>query len=163
MPAIRLCKIALVGSCALYLLLVALNNVIDYSSNFSFVRHVMSMVDTFSGNKLMGRAIRAPWVHHLSYGLIIVWEALAGATCLLGAARALRALRAAPDEFARSQAMAAVGLTAGLLLWLLAFLVVGGEWFVMWQSQQWNGQDAAARSFAVMGVVLILWLLPERV
>ena len=38
---------------------------------------------------------------------------------------------------------------------LFGFLVVGGEWFLMWQSSKWNGQNAAARLFLVFGIVLL--------
>jgi predicted small integral membrane protein len=41
------------------------------------------------------------------------------------------------------------------------FLSVGGEWFLMWQSKIWNGQDAAFRMFACNGIVLILLVLPD--
>ena len=34
-------------------------------------------------------------------------------------------------------------------------MAVGGEWFLMWQSKVWNGQDAAFRLFAMMGVSLV--------
>jgi predicted small integral membrane protein len=37
----------------------------------------------------------------------------------------------------------------------VAFLSVGGEWFLMWQSKNWNGQDAAFRMFTVVGIVLL--------
>jgi predicted small integral membrane protein len=40
-------------------------------------------------------------------------------------------------------------------MWLVAFLTVGAEWFLMWQSTKWNGQEAAFRMFAVVGIVLI--------
>jgi predicted small integral membrane protein len=46
-------------------------------------------------------------------------------------------------------------------MWLVAFLSIGAEWFLMWQSHTWNGQDAAFRMFAVVGIVLIVLLLPE--
>jgi predicted small integral membrane protein len=46
-------------------------------------------------------------------------------------------------------------------MWLVAFLDVGGEWFLMWQSQVWNGQEAAFRMFAVVGIVLLILLQPE--
>jgi predicted small integral membrane protein len=29
-------------------------------------------------------------------------------------------------------------------------MAVGGEWFAMWQSSQWNGQDAAFRITMIM-------------
>jgi predicted small integral membrane protein len=48
-----------------------------------------------------------------------------------------------------------------MLQWFVAFLCVGAEWFLMWQSKSWNGQEAAFRMFAVEGVVLVVLLLPE--
>jgi len=41
-------------------------------------------------------------------------------------------------------------------MWLVAFLSIGGEWFLMWQSKTWNGQEAAFRMFTVIGIVLLL-------
>jgi predicted small integral membrane protein len=42
-----------------------------------------------------------------------------------------------------------------MLQWYIAFLTVGAEWFLMWQSPSWNGQEPAMRMFLVMGVSLI--------
>ena len=41
-------------------------------------------------------------------------------------------------------------------MWLVAFLSVGGEWFLMWQSKVANGQTTAFRMFTVVGIVLLL-------
>jgi predicted small integral membrane protein len=49
-----------------------------------------------------------------------------------------------------------LALTLSLLLWVVAFLSVGGEWFLMWQSRTWNGEEAAFRMFAVVGLVLLI-------
>jgi predicted small integral membrane protein len=36
-------------------------------------------------------------------------------------------------------------------------MVVGGEWFAMWQSKTWNGQEAAFRFYcAVLGVLVFV-------
>ena len=43
----------------------------------------------------------------------------------------------------------------------LGFLVVGGEWFQMWQSKTWNGQEAAFRFIACIGLVLIFVNQPD--
>jgi predicted small integral membrane protein len=43
----------------------------------------------------------------------------------------------------------------------VAFISVGGEWFLMWQSKTWNGQDAAFRMFVVLGIILVYLSLPE--
>jgi predicted small integral membrane protein len=47
------------------------------------------------------------------------------------------------------------GLTLNLLQWLVAFLTIGAEWFLMWQSKTWNGQEAAFRMFACVALVLL--------
>jgi predicted small integral membrane protein len=41
-------------------------------------------------------------------------------------------------------------------------MTVGGEWFLMWQSRIWNGQDAAFRLFAFMGVSLLFLNQPDE-
>jgi predicted small integral membrane protein len=43
----------------------------------------------------------------------------------------------------------------------VAFLSVGAEWFLMWQSKTWNGQDAAFRMFAVEGILLVILMISE--
>jgi predicted small integral membrane protein len=38
---------------------------------------------------------------------------------------------------------------------IMGFMVLGGEWFQMWQSPQWNGQEAAFRFYLTILAVLI--------
>ena len=54
-----------------------------------------------------------------------------------------------------------MALTREPAMWMVAFLSVGGEWFLMWQSKVWNGQEAAFRMFAVIGIVLLLVAQPD--
>ena len=57
MIAVRLVKLVLVASLALFALLVAYDNVVDYESNYAFVRHTLIMDTTFPDNALkIGRA-----------------------------------------------------------------------------------------------------------
>jgi predicted small integral membrane protein len=72
-----------------------------------------------------------------------------------------RTLRAPAVEFNRAKRIAVAALAASLLMWLVAFLSVGGEWFLMWQSKTWNGQDAAFRMFTVVALVLLLVAQPD--
>lgn len=46
-------------------------------------------------------------------------------------------------------------------MWLVAFIDVGGEWFLMWQSRIWNGQEEAFRNFAVIAIVLLILMQPD--
>ena len=121
----------------------------------------MNMSTTFPGNHGMWRAINAPWMHHLTYASIILWEAVTAGLCWFGAARLLRAARGSSAGFFAAKSAAVAGLSLSLLQWLIAFLTVGGEWFLMWQSQTWNGQIAAGRMFDAVGIVLLCLVLPD--
>ncbi|QMV19473.1 DUF2165 family protein [Granulicella sp. 5B5] len=157
----RLAKVLLLAAMAFFFTLVVLNNTTDFDSNYQFVRHVLMMDSTFPGNHGMWRAVSAPWVHLAFYCSIIAWETLNAVLCWWGAVSLLRALRAPVVEFQRAKRVGIAALTAGMLLWFVAFLSVGAEWFLMWQSKLWNGQDAAFRMFACEGIVLVILLLGE--
>lgn len=157
----RLAKVLLLAAMAFLFTLVVLNNTTDFDSNYQFVRHVLMMDSTFPGNHGMWRAISAPGVHLVFYVSIIVWETLNAVLCWWGAVALLRALRAPTVEFQRAKRIGIAALTAGMLLWFVAFLSVGAEWFLMWQSKLWNGQDAAFRMFTCEGIVLLILLTGE--
>jgi len=53
----------------------------------------------------------------------------------------LKSYRADRAQFAAALNVAVFALTTSLLMWLVAFLDVGGEWFLMWQSKMWNGHE----------------------
>ncbi len=78
-----------------------------------------------------------------------------------GAVRLLRALRLPAAAFNLAKRVAMMALTLSMLMWLVAFLSVGAEWFLMWQSHTWNGQEPAFRMFAVVGLVLLILMQPE--
>jgi len=158
---IRLCKIVLTACSGLFLLLVVFNNLTDYDSNYQFIRHVLGMDTTFPGNSGMWRAISRPAIYRVFYAIIIAWEAAAGALIGAGAWRLWRARAASAESWGRAKGLAAAGLTLSLVQWYFAFLTVGGEWFLMWQSKIWNGQEAAFRIFAVMGLSLIFLCLRD--
>ncbi len=153
--ALRFAKIALVAALALYYTLVVFNNVTDYDSNFQFVRHVLMMDSTFPGNHGMWRALNQPGGHTLCYVVIILCEAAAAVLCWWGAVRLASAWRGAADGFNRAKDVAVCGLTLAMLMWLGAFLAVGSEWFLMWQSKTWNGREPAFHMFIVTGIVLL--------
>jgi predicted small integral membrane protein len=159
--AARLSKTLLLASMALYFTLVVLNNTTDFDSNFQFVRHVLSMDSTFPGNQVLWRALHAPAIHLGFYLGIISWELLNSVLCWMGTIALLRARNSSPEIFAKAKRTGTLALTAGLLLWLVPFISIGGEWFLMWQSKIWNGQEAAFRMFTIEALILGLLLQPE--
>ena len=151
----RLAKIALVASVGLFALMVGLDNIFDYQTNFEAVRHVLSM-DTLPPGAAFGwRAITLATLHHLTYGFIILTEVASAAFLVMGAGRMARAARYDAAIFNESKRLAIAGLVALFLLYFVGFLIVGGEWFEMWRSNGWNFQEAAFRFAVVIGVILI--------
>lgn len=158
---LRAAKVLLVFGVAVFYTLVVFNNITDYDSNYQFVRHVMMMDSTFPGNRGMWRALNSPALHTAMYISIIGWESVTMLLSWWGGYRMARALRGADRTFHLAKRVSIVALTLSLLMWLVAFLSVGGEWFLMWQSKSWNGQDAAFRMFTVIGIVLLFVVQPE--
>jgi predicted small integral membrane protein len=158
---IRLAKVLLLFAVALFYTIVVFNNITDYNSNYLFVYHVLQMDSTFPGNQGMWRAVHSTFVYHSFYDSIICWEALTGALAWVGGLRLLRKLRAPVLEFNLAKRVAVSALTLSLLMWFIAFLTIGAEWFLMWQSKTWNGQEAAFRMFTVVGIVLIFLAMPD--
>jgi predicted small integral membrane protein len=158
---LRVAKLLLVFAVALFYTLVVFNNITDYNSNYQFVRHVLMMDSNSLGNHEMWRATNSPEWHTAFYVSIIAWEAIVMLLCWWGGVCLARALSAPAPVFMQSKRVSVAALTLALLMWLVAFLDIGGEWFLMWQSKTWNGQDAAFRMFTVIGVVLLLLAQPD--
>ena len=152
---VRLSRILLLAAIALWLSLVAFGNLTDYGSNWPFVQHVLAMDTIFPSAGIHYRAITSPLLQHLAYGLIIATETLAAVLCWLGVWRLWRARTAPAVLFHRAKRMSVLGLTIGVMLWLGGFIAVGGEWFGMWMSTQWNGLESAFRFVMVLLVALV--------
>ena len=142
MLAVRLVKTSMVASIALFALLVAFDNVVDYDSNYEFVRHTLSMDTTFPGNALRGRAITSPVVWGIVYWVIILVEAATGIVLALARSASRSTSGQARPASMGPRRWSSIGVGLGFLLWFTGFMVVGGEWFAMWQSKAWNGQQA---------------------
>ncbi|WP_437045331.1 DUF2165 domain-containing protein [Streptomyces sp. enrichment culture] len=152
--ALPLAATLLTGTLALYITLVAVGNITDFGTNQQFVRHVLAMDTTFRDEDLMWRAITTEWIQDAAYVLIIVWECVAALVLLYGTWLWLR------RDHPRARRVSTYGLLMLMLLFGAGFIAIGGEWFAMWQSEQWNGLDAATRVFLLSGVVLIVDQLP---
>jgi len=147
------------SSLALFAFLVAFGNLTDYGSNFHFVQHVLSMDTTFPDNTLRWRAITNPTLWHVAYWLIIAGEALTCAAYTIGSVALLRNLRASSAAFNHAKRFIYIATALGFLVWFTGFMAIGGEWFAMWQSQMWNGQEAAFRFYAtILGVGIFIVL-----
>jgi len=158
---VRLSKTLLVFLTGVFFLLVGIDNMIAYDTNFAFVVHVMSMDTTFPDNGLMWRAVTDPTLHHGAYWIIIGVELLTGLLCVAGALRLYKERYAEAADFGHAKALATAGLVLGFVLFFFGFLTIGAEWFQMWQSSSWNGQQEAFRMLASVGFVLVFLSLRD--
>ncbi|MER7901031.1 DUF2165 domain-containing protein [Streptomyces sp. NPDC096046] len=154
--ALSLAATLLTATIALYTALVAFGNITDFGTNQQFVRHVLAMDTTFKDEDLMWRAITSQGLQDAVYVGIIVWETLAALVLIYGSWLWVR------RDDARARRMSGYGLLMVMLLFGAGFIAIGGEWFAMWQSESWNGLDAATRIFLFSGVVLIVNQLSAR-
>jgi predicted small integral membrane protein len=156
----RLAKSVMCLCLATFALLVAVDNIIDYGTNYAFVQHVLSMDTVFPDTALRWRAVTSPMLWRIGYASIIAGEAAAGLCFLVGGAVMLASL-GAPERFIAAKSWVVAASTIAFLVWFLGFMVGGGEWFQMWQSQTWNGQQPAFRFYVTALLVLIFVQQPE--
>jgi len=157
----RSAKLALLAGVGLYYTLVVLGNLTDFGTNYEFVRHVLSMDTTIPGNREMWRAITSSSLQLAFYWSIILWEAATAVLVWWGWVALIRTLRQSAAVFNAAKRIAIAALTLSLFMWLVAFIAIGGEWFEMWQSSTWNGQEEAFRMFVVVGLVFLFLLQPD--
>jgi predicted small integral membrane protein len=147
-------------SLSIFALLVGFNNLADYDSNYAFVQHTLSMDTVFPENTLKYRAILDPSLWKLAYGLIIFAEFLTGTLLLAGVTCMFRNMNS-PVAFAQAKNWIYLGCLVGFMLWFFGFIVVGGEWFCMWQSEKWNGIEAAFRFVVLIMFTFLFTAMPE--
>ncbi|MFJ8749173.1 DUF2165 domain-containing protein [Streptomyces sp. NPDC102441] len=141
----------LTATVALLVALVAFGNITDFGTNRDFVRHVLAMDTTFQDEDLMWRAVTSRALQDAAYVAIIAWETVAALVLLAGTWLWAR-------RSPRARQISTAGLVMVLLLFGMGFLAIGGEWFAMWQSDDWNGLDAATRNVVLSGVALLVVL-----
>lgn len=148
--ALHLTGTLLTATVALYMVLVVFGNITDFGTNQAFVQHVLAMDTTFKDEDLMWRAITNEGLQNTAYVAIIVWETVAALVLVYGAWLGFR------RDDVRARRVSTYGLLMVMLLFGAGFMAIGGEWFSMWQSEDWNGLDAALRVFVLSGVVLLV-------
>ena len=136
-------------------------NVADYWTNFAFVTHVLDMDQLPKESSIRWRAITSVTLHHAIYLLIIATEIVITALAVKGAISMARQRKASAPSFQKAKSSAVVALTLGFLLYEGGFVALAGEWFGMWQAQQWNGVPSAFRAATTMLGVLIFVSLKD--
>ncbi|MGE7022463.1 DUF2165 family protein [Solibacillus cecembensis] len=160
--ALRLLKTVVLLLAGLFGLFVFAGNLMDYNSNYEFVLHVLSMDTTFEGNALMWRAIESPILYTIAYWGLIIAEGTFSLLAFIGVYHMLKNIRATGRQFNQAKSFGFYAFMLGFAIWYLGFIVIGSEWFAMWQSQIWNGKETAMDITIVwIGFAILLALKDE--
>lgn len=169
--SLSVAALVLVATNGLYMLLVAFGNITDYDTNYAFVERVLAMDTTNFGQgqdvnldpDIMWRAIDNPVLANVGYIGLIIAEALAGIVLLIAVIAWVRAMRGSVS-FAAARSLATLGLILVILVFFTAFITVGGEWFNMWRSVDWNGLDPALQNavLAILTLVVVHMVRDEK-
>lgn len=160
--AVRLTQIFVILAVAIYASLVFLGNLMDYNSNYQFVKHVLGMDTTFEDNALMWRSITNEGMVTAAYWLLIAVEGIVAALAWISGIKMLRALKKPYEVFSGAKTLGFYAFMLGFLLWFIGFIGLGSEWFAMWQSDIWNGKQTAMDITTVLGIFLIIFMMPAE-
>ena len=158
-PVARLVTSVFVLMVASYYLVVAFDNITNptnpNASNWPFVQGVLSGDGVPADSGFEWRFIDATWFQAASYIGIMAMEAITGAVLLIGGVLGLRAARST-SGWAAAQRWTYVGGLAGLTVFFFGFIVVGGNWFIMYLNSKWNGLEPAFQNSVATLLMLVL-------
>ncbi|MGV3278021.1 DUF2165 family protein [Rickettsiales bacterium LUAb2] len=146
-------------------LIVGIDNIIDYNTNYQFVYHVLRMdsMETFFSNSpaLVARAIHSTVIYKIFYALIILGELITGLLFLAGSVLLFINIFNNNTKFIIMGKICCIfgGITA-IAIWYFGFAVVGGEYFSMW-ANTFTGQMKAYTFVTFILIALIYISIKE--
>lgn len=144
---------------ALYYLVVGFDNITNptnpNASNWPFVQGVLSGEGVPADSGFEWRFIDATWFQALAYIGVMVTETVTGILLLIGGIAGLRGSRTCP-RWGNAQKWTYAGGILGLAVFFLGFMVIGGNWFIMYLNSKWNGLEPAFQNSTMTVLMLVL-------
>jgi len=145
---------------ASYYLVVAFDNITNptnpNASNWPFVKGVLSGDGVPADSGFEWRFIDATWFQVISYIGIMTMELLAGIVLLIAGIRGLRSAHSS-QRWSSAQKWTFVGGILGLTVFMFGFIVVGGNWFIMYLNSKWNGLTPAfENTMFTLGMLILV-------
>lgn len=155
-------KIVLTFFIAIFCLTVAINNIIDYDVNFTFLKHIVTM-DTmqpwFDMKIAAARAITNPSIHIVLYDCIIAGEFSAGLFALWASINMLKNIND-NEKFYRAKSTFVIAVGLMLTVWYFGFNVIAANWFYMWANQY--DASVPAFHFSFFALLLLIYILRDE-
>lgn len=159
---IRVLQLFVITCLALYTTFIFAGNLMDYNSNYQFVKHVLAMDTTFPHNHLMWRSITNHTADNLAYWGVIAAEGTVAALGWIASGLMCRRFRQSAERFNGAKTLGFYAFMLAIAIWFIGFLCIGSEWFAMWQSSTWNGKQTAMDIVEIVGVFLLIYMVPVQ-
>lgn len=131
---IRITKILLVVTVALWGLLGALGNISNWDETIGAIGAATTMA-TFEGGVESWKATSNPAVLWLGTLFILLSKVATGAMCSVGAWRMWQARDGDAAGFAASKEIALAGCAVAVIMLFGGFTVIAESWFELWRSE----------------------------
>ena len=142
-----------------YYLVVGFDNITNptnpNASNWPFVQGVLSGDGVPADSGFEWRFIDATWFQAISYIMIMTLETITGIVLLVAGFKGLRGSHNAA-RWSSAQKWTFIGGFLGLGVFFFGFMVVGGNWFIMYLNSKWNGLEPAFQNSVMTVSMLIL-------
>lgn len=143
---INIIKAIVVATVALFFSLIAFNNLTDFETNGQMIAHILKL-ESVHNETIAWRAIENTSIHLWVYWMFIIAEIITAVFCWMGCIRLLSG----------HTQTATLGLLFGFLIYMVGFVVIGSEWFNLWQSDLSNGQiKGLLYSILLLGCMLFV-------
>jgi predicted small integral membrane protein len=144
---------------AAYYLVVGFDNITNPTNpnagNWPFVQGVISGDGVPADSGFEWRFIDATWFQAIAYIGVMTAETITGFLLLIAGIKGLRASPTCP-RWGQAQKWTYAGGILGLAVFFLGFMVIGGNWFIMYLNSKWNGLEPAFQNSAMTALMLVL-------
>lgn len=151
---LRIMKILLVLSVALWGLVSAFGNLTDWSGTTGAVSAVTSMT-TFEDGTAHWRATSNPVIIMAGALFIMLSKIIAGLLCLEGARRMWGTRKNDAAAFAKAKIFALTGCAIAVFMLFVGFTVIAETWFELWRSEAMRG-PVLASAFRYAGMITLI-------
>ena len=153
---LRIIKIMLVASVALWGFVGVFGNVSDFNGTMNAVGAATSMA-TFEGGAENWKATTNPMIILMGALFIMLSKAVAGVMCSIGLFRMLSARGDDAQAFAKSKEIAIAGCGVAVFMLFTGFIVIAESWFELWRSDVMRGPvlDSAFRYGGMIGLIAL--------
>lgn len=152
---LRIMKILLVLSVALWGLLGAVGNVVDWGGTMGAVSAVTSMSTFEEGAKW--QATSNPLIIMAGALFILFSKIIAGLLCLVGAGRMWAARKSDAVVFTQAKTFALSGCAVAAFMLFSGFFVIAEGWFELWRSDALRA-PVLASAFRYAGMIALIAL-----